>query len=563
MNRKNLLQDDRNLQDKLRGGYYTSPLIAKWLSNWAIRSSNDRILEPSCGDGVFIETALNQLLSLGTSKDHITKQLIGVEIISTEAEKTMTKLKQFIETNGNNPIYNEDFFSWLSFNLNRRFDCILGNPPFIRYQNFPEPSRSAAMYFLKKIGFRPNKLTNIWVPFVAGSTVCLSSGGRLAMVLPAELLQVSYASQLRNFLVDRFERIDILTCNDLIFERAEQEIILFLADGYRELNSSRKCRINLTEVPKIDELFPKILFHHAGDEEKEEEKFVNHESEKWLKYFLTSNEISFMRKLRDSPDIVNLNYHATIDVGVVTGRNEYFVLSKDEIDNYSLNDFVIPVIGRSSQLKGAMIKKREWENLSESGQRVFLFYIDQNNNGPLPNEVKKYIALGEENKFHMGYKCSIRNPWYKVPSVWIPDCFLFRQIYDFPRIILNIAGAVSTDTIHRMRCKANKTKLIPCLYTHLTAASAEIEGRSYGGGVLELEPTEAERLLVPKQIVEGLAIQEIDHLIRTGKIGDLLEENDKRVLVDGLGLSKKDCSMLKGIWVKMRDRRLSRSRRRK
>lgn len=63
MNRKNLLQDDRNLQDKLRGGYYTSPLIAKWLSNWAIRSSNDRILEPSCGDGVFIETALNRLLA--------------------------------------------------------------------------------------------------------------------------------------------------------------------------------------------------------------------------------------------------------------------------------------------------------------------------------------------------------------------------------------------------------------------------------------------------------------------------------------------------------------------
>lgn len=125
------------------------------------------------------------------------------------------------------------------------------------------------------------------------------------MVLPAELLQVSYASQLRSFLVDRFERIDILTCNDLLFERAEQEIVLFLAEGYRERPNSKICRIDLSEVPKIEEFYMKM--EHL---EEEEEKFVNHESEKWLKYFLTSKEIAFMRELRCSEDIVSLSHHA-------------------------------------------------------------------------------------------------------------------------------------------------------------------------------------------------------------------------------------------------------------
>ena len=61
---------------------------------------------------------------------------------------------------------------------------------------------------------------------------------------------------------------------------------------------------------------------------------------------------------------------------------------------------------------------------------------------------------GEERDVHKGYKCSIRTPWYTVPSVWVPDGFVFRQIYDFPRIVLNSADATSTDTIHRLTCTA-------------------------------------------------------------------------------------------------------------
>lgn len=558
MARKNSAESDKHIQDKLRGGYYTSPVIAKHLCDWAIRSKKDRVLEPSCGDGVFLEAAAQRLNELGTTKGHISRQLVGVEIIPDEVKRAIERLENSIGRNEPTVIHSDDFFSWVNSNLNERFDAVVGNPPFIRYQNFPEPSRSAAMSLLKSLGFRPNKLTNTWVPFVAGSTVCLAHGGRLAMVLPAELLQVSYASQLRSFLVDRFARIDILTCNDLLFERAEQEIVLFLAEGYRERAESIICRINLSEVPKIDELFMKM-----ENLEDEEEKLVNHESEKWLKYFLTSTEIAFMRELRYSEDVVSLSHHASIDVGIVTGRNEFFVLSKTEIESYSLGDYVIPLVGRSAQLKGAVINKKEWRELAEGGQRVYLLNIDSNSNGLLPDDVKKYIALGEEEKFHTGYKCSIRTPWYKVPSVWEPDCFLFRQIYDFPRVILNMAGVVSTDTIHRMTCKSNRKKFIPNIYTHLTAASAEIEGRSYGGGVLELEPTEAERLLTPKQLTEGLPIEEIDQLIRAGKIQEMLEQNDKRILVDGLGLSKNDCTRLKDIWAKMRDRRKSRSRRKK
>ena len=47
--------------DKLRGGYYTSSELARWLCDWAIRTADDLVLEPSCGDGVFLEASAERL----------------------------------------------------------------------------------------------------------------------------------------------------------------------------------------------------------------------------------------------------------------------------------------------------------------------------------------------------------------------------------------------------------------------------------------------------------------------------------------------------------------------
>ena len=99
---------------------------------------------------------------------------------------------------------------------------------------------------------------------------------------------------------------------------------------------------------------------------------------------------------------------------------------------------------------------------------------------------------------------------------------MFRQIYDFPRVVLNNADATATDTIHRMKCRANPEQTVANTYTHLTAASAEIEGRSYGGGVLELEPTEATNLLVPAELCDAMPVDKCDEHIRRGRLADVL-----------------------------------------
>jgi adenine-specific DNA-methyltransferase len=330
-----------------------------------------------------------------------------------------------------------------------------------------------------------------------------------------------------------------------------------MADGALAVASeANECRVAMTETHTVKEITkksPKALLGAALP------KTVRHDHEKWLKYFLTEQEISFMRALRASKEVTTLLTHASIDVGVVTGKNEFFVLDREQARHLGVEQYTIPLVSRSAHLRGARLDAAEWKELGKAGDRVLLLNLAPLNGSRLSGKLRSYIQLGEEREIHKGYKCSIRTPWYAVPSIWTPDGFAFRQIYDFPRLVLNRANATSTDTIHRLSCKSNPEKVIANCYTHLLAASAEIEGRSYGGGVLELEPTEAERLLMPAQFHKAASLNEADKLVRAGRLDEVLHENDRLILIDGMGLSKGDCAMLRAIWVKMRNRRLARS----
>lgn len=546
-------------RDKLRGGYYTSSQVAEWLCGWAIQSATDTVLEPSCGDGAFLEAAARRLLSLGAMPGEIERRLTGIEIISAEAHAATERLRPDLGEAADKIVCNSDFFGWWQGTDQPAFDVIVGNPPFIRYQSFPEPHRTRAMEIMGDQGLTPNRLTNIWVPFVVAATASLKPGGRLALVLPAEILQVSYAAQLRSYLTDHFGRIDVIACNELFFENAEQEVVLLLADdALAAASEDNVCRVALTAaetVSDIVEIKPALLLERA------EPKTIRHDSEKWLKYFLDNRQISFMRALRDAEITTSMSAHASIDVGVVTGKNEFFVLSADQVEALGLEEYTTPLVSRSAQLKGSQIGKADWRSLSAGGDRVHLLNIDKVQADKLSSELRRYIEEGERKEFHKGYKCSIRKPWYLVPSVWVPDGFAFRQIYDFPRLVLNDSGATSTDTIHRMRSHGAKPeRVIANTYTWLTAASAEIEGRSYGGGVLELEPTEAERLLMPAQLNGAMPLNDVDQLVRAGRLDAVLEENARIILREHMGLTAAECDLLKSVWTQMRDRRNSRRR---
>lgn len=524
---------------KLRGGYYTPDKIAAFLARWTIRSESDRVLEPSCGDGQLIRPALKRLGPSGS--------LTGVELDPQEARKARRLC------DGVGTIKTADTFEWYRARTrDGAFDAVIGNPPFIRYQNYPESVRERAFELMRASGLRPNRLTNAWVPFVVLAARALRQGGRLGLVVPAELLQVSYAAELRAFLTREFKELTIVTFRELLFPGTQQETVLLL--GVRE--SDAVARIGFTELQNPAELTMKAVSRPGATAD------LDHAREKWIQYYLSPAELGLVRAIETAEHFPVLGSLADVDVGIVTGRNEFFVLRPSEARQLGLERYCMRVVGRSAQIPALSLGEDDWERLMAEDSKCLLLQLGDTPLNALPDEARQYVAWGEAKQIHRGYKCSIRLPhWWKVPSTWAPDAFLLRQISDGPRIIANQVSATCTDTIHRVRTKGSVSAaaLAAASANSLTFAFAEIRGRSYGGGVLELEPTEAEGLPVPTPD-RRLPLEELDLWARRKSTEALMDEVDSMALRSG-GLSKKDITTLRAIWVKLYQRRRGRKRR--
>lgn len=536
---------ENNSIEKLRGVYYTPKELASAIINKLIDlKENISILEPSCGDGVFIETIFENDVLKNSDID-------AIEINAIETEKLSCKYK----SKKNIKIINQDFFEFHFQQKKSKYDLIIGNPPYIRYQYLDEIQRKEMSEILVEKGMKSNKLINAWVGFTVACSSMLSDEGTLAFVIPAEILQVVYAQDLRLFLSQTFNDINIITFQKLIFQDIEQEIVVLICKKTKE-----KKGIRIIQTKDVSTL--------NGIELNEYEyQDIKCNKEKWTKYFTSTNELEIIENIRKSKDFCKLSDVALINVGITTGNNSYFSLDKKIIEQYKLQKYCIPLIGKSCQVHSLYFNKKDILFNYNNGKKSYLLAIDNIGKDQLDNNLKKYIKYGERIEANTGYKCSIRDNWYSVPSIWVPDAFFARRNGFYPKFILNNCKAVSTDTMHRLKFKENINPLTIILsyYNSISLAFTEIYGRSYGGGVLEILPSEVGEVMVPN--LDNISMEEqktllkkIDSLIRKGtSIEKILDFTDPIILVNNLGYSLEYCNSFRNIWRKLQQRRLNRN----
>lgn len=528
--------------DKLRGGYYTPAPIADFIVRWAMRKPTGRVLEPSCGDGSFIRS----IISYCKMRKKRLPQIVGVELDPNEAKKA--------EYPGVT-IVNSDFFSYYEKSVFEKtsFDVIVGNPPFIRSQNFDESYRKIAFSYMEKAGLNPGRLTNIWIPFLVLSSCALTETGRLGMVIPAEIMQVDYAAEVRNYLAVAFERLTIITFEKLLFPNAQQEVVLLLGE-----KSSTQKGIRTIEVDGADALIGLDI-----DNVKHEVKSLDYSTEKWTQYYLSNEEIALLRTLRNDTRLTSINNLLEVNVGVVSGENDFFLVDEAIRKKYHLIDCVEPIVGRADQLSGIDFVRTDFEKLVADGKKMFLFTPKDLEPKQLSKGEQRYIKYGEDQDYHKGYKCKNRKRWYVVPRTWKADAFMLRQVHKYPRIVFNDTNAQNTDTLHKIKFLPNVDgRIVSAAFLNsFTFALCEIIGRSYGGGVLTFEPSEVRKLVLPMVNSSCLDFVLIDRYVRKKHIDALLDYTDRILLENGLGLSYDEVLMLRGIWERLSRRRLGRKKR--
>lgn len=524
--------------DKLRGGFYTPKPIAEFILKWAINgSSNSDILEPSCGDGVFLESLRN----------HKYKSLTAVELDPVEAKKAeKIDLK-------NKSIINDDFHTYCNNTL-QRFDLIIGNPPYIRYQFFDKQQQVEAGEIFSKAGLKYSKLTNAWVSFVVGSSLLLKEQGKIGFVLPAEILQVSYAQPLREFLGKFYNKINIVSFEKLVFPDIQQEVVLLLCEK-NNTNTHLIEHLELRDAEELQKLDVSKL--------KSPKKKIDFKSNKWTFYFLEQKEIDFLEKLQNDKIIPRLSKYAKVEVGITTGSNPFFTVPLSTVKFYNLEKYARPLVGRSVQVPSAIFTKKDWVKNRDSEARTHFLSFPKMNDLNGSEGARDYITLGEENNIHKGYKCGIRDEWQIVPSQRISEALFIRRNNKYPKLIINEAEAFTTDTMHRVTVKENAEikAMTASYYNSLSFAFAEICGRSHGGGVLELMPNEVERILLPYNEKNAELLPIIDKMIRQKKdISELLKITNEKILKENYGLTNEEIELADSIWKKLSNRRLNRGK---
>lgn len=304
------------------------------------------ILEPSCGDGVFLD-GLHQL-GLMQAVDDIT----AIEIGADEAEKVREKYK----AHENIHVLTEDFFEFYAQAISapKRYDLVFGNPPYIRYQYLTEKQRELLSKILTTHGMKANKLINAWVAFLVASVQLLSDLGKIAFVIPAEILQVVYAEDLRLYLSNHLEKITLITFEQLIFPDIEQEVVIFIGE-----KGSEEKGIRIIETENLASL-EKLHLAENGFQR------MQHTKEKWTKYFVTAADLELIQKVRTDERFAKFADFGIINIGITTGNNKFFSITEKTCAEYDLADVTIPLIGRSSHAHGIYFCERDCDFVNMS-----------------------------------------------------------------------------------------------------------------------------------------------------------------------------------------------------
>lgn len=467
---------------KLRGAYYTSPLlVAACLERIATLTDADRplrILEPSAGDGAFVrglrDFALRGQLPSPT--------LTGIELDEGEAAKCREAMACYGiagQTIGSS------FFAWADGNA-ERFDAVVGNPPFVRYQFVTEQDRTVAERLLRKEGITLQGVSNLWIPFVLLSLRLVKPGGAFALVLPSELLTTISAGQIRL---------------ELIRHCADLQIDLYPRDAFPDILQDVVI-VSGTYASQVQAERTATFCEHASGGVQTWKHVVSASGESWMRYLLTAPEWEAFGRAQRLPGFHPLKSVATIGVAIVTGANDFFTVDASTVDKFELQEWARPLLARTADSLGIVYNAADQEQARQQGRKCWLLDFSAARPDPMLRPLAaQYLQMGLERKLPERYKCRIRAPWYRVPHIKAGTLMLPKRSHQHHRLLLNQPRVFTTDTIYRGEMTPafadRETDLVSGFHNSLTLLSAELEGRTYGGGVLELVPSELARLVVP------------------------------------------------------------------
>ncbi len=515
-------------RQKLTGSFYTESKVAESVVNWAIRNKNDHVIEPSFGNGIFIDKSFKRFGTLGASKPLITAVEIQADVANYVRCRYPAEMLD---------VRTADF---LSLNFDDQFDVVLGNPPYVSIRNVPLEQRETAQQVISCNKVQCPNNGSLWFPFILKAITALKKNGRLAFVLPFEITYARYAFGMLKILAKSFSELTICRIYEDFFPNVDVETVLLFADG----KGGETDYINYEIYNTIDDL----LLKQAFQQERIALEDILDRKKPFISAVLSAPQEQILERLREKKHIRPILESCKFKIGYVSADKKYFHPKHDVVAQFLLPDEnLLPTILNAKEVNGGTGIGIE-VNKGECTSRLYI-----------PRTISEgdrlYIKSGEMLGVQKRYKCRLRKPWYITPNIEIPDVIL-SVFGDKPKMIANKGNYVVSNSLLGGYLNNTTTEQLLCRwYNSLTLLSIELNVHSLGGGSFVVIPGEADRLEIiadiPRDKVPGIFSQLNNSAIESG-IEATYTLGDELVLKGIFDFSNKDIISIREAIEKLR-----------
>lgn len=450
-----------------KGVVYTPEAIADEVTRTALDSYEgvpNRILEPSVGEGAFLKSLARH--EIGGSR------ISAVDIDGVVIDR-VRDCYEGIEA------IHRDFLKYALELDDGSFDLIIGNPPFLKRADCEMGFRRRLAEVSERTGFPTGELKNAWAAFAVIAADLVDSRGVLALVLPHQLLTAQYGRAVQTHLVKSGFELEVFAPDSKGFSSIEQHAVVLIA----RRSASGLGTVRILRVGEFWNLEPAVSATVNITESRAASIDVK-------SVLLDTETTDLLRQIRS--DWGRVSDYCGSAAGIVTAANRDFILRDADVERLGLRPWVRRILQKGSYLPaGPVFSTEDSERL---GRTVPCNLVDFCGEGlpPLSDEARSFIQDCEARGIHERYKCQRRSPWYKIPIVSAGDGLFFKRANVYPRLCVNEASILATDAAYQIRMMDGYAIRDLCFsfYNSITLLFAEVDGRSYFSGVLEITPTE-------------------------------------------------------------------------
>lgn len=532
--------------EKLRGGFYSPSDLVRvcWdrVESLLPGEGDLRVLEPSAGDGAFVRGLSSHALAARVSF------ATAVEILNTEAVKCREAIDR-VPFRGE--VVNESAVAW-ALRDSQPYDVAVGNPPFVRFQFISDAERANIKVLESQLGVSFRGVSNLWLPVLLAGLGSLRSGGVFAFIVPAECFTGISGQVVRDWLLRHVHRLHVDLFAPGSFPGVLQEIVV-ISGRMADHDVAGTCELHFRE--------------HSADNDREWHHTGVGESRTWTRFLLSPKQLESLQEATHLESVKVLSSVARFEVATVTGANNFFCVDESALERFGLAPWGRPLLPRTRHAQGLRYTCADHKETTSTGIKTYLLDFAEHRSDPRESATAwGYLESGVADGLPLRYKCRIRNPWYRVPIVSPGAMLMAKRSHRFPRVVVNDAEVLTTDTIYRGRLleggDVTAEALTASFHNSLTLLTTEIEGRSFGGGVLELVPSEVSRLLIPFPEDMGEEFDRLDWVARTSGGDDdeaLIEETDTLITKKTDGMTSRLMDELQQARNDLLARRLARN----